>query len=55
VASRGWLWRFVRCYADRLDHVKAYPQEDVRLNVAKEIARRHLVNPERHMQNVQGS
>ena len=52
MASCGWLWHFVRRHADRLDHLKAYPQEDARLNVTKEIARRHIVNLERHLQNV---
>jgi hypothetical protein len=52
VASHGWLWRFIRPHADRLDHVKAYSQEDIRLNVTKEIARSHIVNLERHVQNV---
>jgi hypothetical protein len=51
-ASRRWLWHFVRRHSDRLDHAKAYPQEDTRVNVTKELARKHVTNLLQHVQNV---
>jgi hypothetical protein len=43
-ASRGWVWHFVRRHSGELDHAKAYPQEDARMNITKETARIHIAN-----------
>jgi hypothetical protein len=52
VPSRGWLWHFVRRHSDRLEHAKAHPQEEARMNVTQEIARRHVANLEQYVRDL---
>jgi hypothetical protein len=38
------VWHFVHRHPEGLEHAKAYPQEEARMRVTKEIARMHVAN-----------
>jgi hypothetical protein len=50
--SSSWTWRFVVRHPETLQRAIAYPQEDKRMKVTKEIARTHIRNLERWVENL---
>jgi hypothetical protein len=50
--SSSWTWRFVVRHRETLQPAIAYPQEDKRMKVTKEIARAHIRNLERWVKNL---
>jgi transposase len=51
-ASSSWTWRFVTHDQETLQQATAYPQEDRRMKVTKEVARAHIRNLEQWVQNI---
>jgi hypothetical protein len=49
--SSSWTWRLVKRHPAVLQRAIAYPQEDRRMNVTKEIARRHIRNLQQYVQD----
>jgi hypothetical protein len=50
--SSSWTWRFVKRHEEALQRATAYPQENIRMEVSKEIARTHIRNLERYVKDV---
>jgi hypothetical protein len=38
------VWHFIHRHPEELEHAKAYPQEEARMRVTKEIARMHVAD-----------
>jgi hypothetical protein len=47
-----WIWRFVKRHEEVLQRATAYPQENIRMEVSKQIARTHIRNLERYVKDV---
>jgi hypothetical protein len=50
--SSSCTWRFVKRHEEALQRATAYPQENTRMEVSKEIARTHIRNLERYVKDV---
>jgi hypothetical protein len=50
--SSSWIWRFAKHHEEALQRATAYPQENIRMEVSKEIARTHIRNLERYVKDV---
>jgi hypothetical protein len=49
--SSSWTWQFAKCHEEALQRTTAYPQENTRMEVSKEIARTHIRNLERYVKD----
>jgi hypothetical protein len=50
--SSSWTWRFVKRHEEELQRATAHPQENIRMEVSKEIARTQIRNLERYVKDI---
>ena len=52
LVSCSWHVNFIKKNSDKIAYATAYPQEEVRLTVSKDIAKKHISNLKKYIENV---